>query len=128
MVNQKRDLIQILVFQVLTVPAVILLFKNFDRKIAAVTASCVFVGFGLFAIAKLLRWGTWRREFLFWLVALQLVFFTLPIFATRLTNWNSDFDQLSILGFTAPEFHHASQYSGIAILVVGLWRLWGVGK
>src|SRR5690606_27832785 len=123
----RRDLIQILVYQFVSVPLVILMFKYIEpKKIAAIFASVVFIGFGIFGILKSITWPNYKKEVLFWLFCLQLVAISLPIFLTRILNWNSDFSTLQIFSIPAADFHKLSERFGLVILVVLLFRLWQV--
>lgn len=123
--NQKRDLIQILIFQLLTVPAVIFIFKFIEpRQIAALLASFTFISFGVFGLFKITKWPAFKWDILFWLFCIHLLVISLPTLFVRLLNWSSDFATLHIFGIPAPIFHKLSERFAMIMMVVVLIKIY----
>lgn len=125
--NQIRDLWQILIFQLISIPAVVLYFKFIEpKKEAAIYAGVTFLLFGIFSYFKILNWPKFGKELLFWLINIHLFLISIPIFVSRLIFWNLDFENIRIFFIPAPYFHSASEklYTLIlAVVVVKLWRI-----
>lgn len=100
---------------ILTVPAVILIFRMVpDRKVAATFAGLLFV---LVPVAMMVhRWKnplpTRSANAVWWVGVLQFwLLFSLPILGSRLLFWETPFEQFTFFGFSGTQWHEFSSKS-----------------
>lgn len=100
-----------LVLSILTVPIVILIFKNIQPKNqAAIFAGSTFLSLSLFVIFFEFAINKTKIIFSisFWGAFLFMMIFSIPMLLTRLMNYHIAFENLEILLMPAPVFHKAS--------------------
>lgn len=102
----------VLIGQLLLVFVVMGVFRAIaDRQIAATIAGLLFVASPCLWLSLLWRevslkhWWFYLGFLQFWLL------FALPIFLLRVLNWGTEFENLSILGFSGPFLHQWSSKS-----------------
>tara|TARA_B110001454_G_scaffold106457_1_gene100186 strand:- start:20143 stop:20550 length:408 start_codon:yes stop_codon:yes gene_type:complete len=113
--TKNRYLIYILYF-LLTIPAVIFIFKSIEPKqLASLFAAGLFITCSLLPI-----WGEIKNKtktsFVFYAAIGFLVLFSLPMITVRILNYGTDFSQLYVGPLTGPEFHKYSNYGFIILL------------
>lgn len=99
------------VLSVITVPIVILIFKNIQPKNqAAVFAGSTFLSLSLFVIFFEFAINKTKIIFSisFWGAFLFMMIFSIPMLLTRIMNYHIAFENLEILLMPAPVFHKAS--------------------
>ncbi len=109
-----------LVYFILTIPAVILLFKSIEpKKLASLFAATLFI-----SCSFLIFWGEYKynflRSFSFWAAVFFLVVFSGPMLMVRLLYYGIDFSEIQIWGFSGPDFHKYSNYGFWVLLVAPL--------
>lgn len=112
----KRSWIQLFALLV-NIGFVILLFKVFDRKPAAVAAGLSFIFISAAIIWSEARYGRGQRSLAWWSAILFLAVSAIPLFVLRVVFWDVPFDQVGYWGFRGPELHKISNY--IYLLLVG---------
>jgi hypothetical protein len=127
--NEKKDYLQILIFQILTIPVVSAFFILIKpAKVAALFAGALFLIFGTFALVKVQRQPNSKKNPLLWLLYAHLFLISLPLISVRLFNWDSEFENLLIFGLPAPLFHTLSSYVYMGILALVAFNFWQVRK
>lgn len=103
-----KSLYILLGVELLTIPAVIIIFKLIaDRKIAALVAACFFI-----IIPAVALWKITDTSKIFTAAHWQfLVLFALPIFILRITHWSQEFDTIEFMGVAAASLHKYSNIS-----------------
>lgn len=101
-----------LVFQFLTVPMVIAIFKNStDKKLASLLAASLFLAVCLGSF----WWEHRKAQFqskVFWITGLQFfILFVVPILFLRLVFWEQNFMEIEFLGIRPSELHRYSNQS-----------------
>ncbi len=109
-----------LVYFVLTIPAVILLFKGIEpKKLASLFAASLFI-----SCSFLIFWGEYKNNFLrsfsFWAALFFLLIFSGPMLINRLLHYDLDFSEIQIWGFSGPDFHKYSNYGFWVLLAAPL--------
>jgi hypothetical protein len=105
-----------LVYFVLTIPAVILLFKFIEpRKLASLFAATLFISCSLIPVWYELKNKT-KSSFVFWAAIGFLVLFSAPMIIVRVLNYDADFSAINFGPITGPEFHKYSNYGFIVLL------------
>ncbi len=108
--HKSKTYLIYLFFFLITIPAVISLFRQIpDRKLASVFASLLFISVSLGPIIAEVRSRHFRSLTLY-SALLFLIIFALPMFLTRLLNYDVDFSLLKVWGLDAPAFHKLSNY------------------
>lgn len=105
----KKKTIILLIIHVLTIVGVTLCFKFIPvKKEAALVASALFLWFPVWVFSSSFK----SDRLIFWGHFQFFYFFALPIFVGRILFWNSDFNDIRILGvIDAQMLHKYSQYS-----------------
>ena len=111
----------IFVLQVVTVPAVIALFKFIpEKRYAAVVAGVLFIALGAYILFQLwksqLRW----RSLTWWLCWIHVCFSSIPLVIVRLYYFEKDFTQIAVFSVPGHVFHYYSQILYVAVLVATL--------
>lgn len=111
----NRYLVYLLYF-LLTIPAVMILFKFIEpRKVASIFAATLFITCSLLPI-----WGEIKNKtkttFVFWAAIGFLFLFSAPMIIVRLVNYDVDFSSINFGPITGPEFHKYSNYGFIILL------------
>ncbi len=105
-----------LIYFVLTIPAVIVLFKFIEpRKLASLFAATIFISCSLLPIWGELKNKT-KSSFVFWSAIGFLVLFSAPMIIVRVINYDADFSSINFGPLTGPEFHKYSNYGFIILL------------
>lgn len=113
--TSNRYLIYALYF-LLTIPAVILLFKLIEpKKLASIFATILFITCSILPLWGELKNKT-KNSFVLFASSGFLVLFSLPMIIVRLLNYDTDFSELNIGPLTGPEFHKYSNYGFIILL------------
>jgi len=90
-----------------------------DRGVASLVAGSVFVALGVTMVALGMRNRAFRKTFTFWLGLVHLFVISLPMMATRIANWGTEFHSVYIFGvIPGPTFHRYSEMF-YAALVIG---------
>ena len=113
----------LLAFNFFVVLAVMALFRWIEnREIASVFAGSLFLlSPSLTLISEWRLHQSWK-SFAAITSLIFLLLSALPIFLLRLMNWGVPFENLSLVGFSGPQLHQAS--NGMFFLMLGgLW--WG---
>lgn len=111
-----------LLAQVLTIVAVITLFRTVDdRKIAATVAGFIFVAVPSFFLGwdfKVAARGEPLQLIWRFAVLQFLVLFAIPIFWARVFHWNMEFADISVAGVPAALLHRLSNAS-FTVMMLG---------
>lgn len=111
----NRYLIYTLYFLV-TIPAVILLFKFIEPKqLASLFAASMFITCSMLPIWGELKNKT-KTSFVFISSIGFLFLFSLPMIIVRVANYGTDFSQLHVGPLSGPEFHKYSNYGFMILL------------
>ncbi|OYZ21473.1 MAG: hypothetical protein B7Y39_09075 [Bdellovibrio sp. 28-41-41] len=104
-----------LIYFLLTIPAVIILFKFIEpRKLASLFAATIFISCSLLPIWGELKNKT-KSSFVFWSAIGFLVLFSAPMIIVRVINYDVDFSSISFGPLSGPEFHKYSNYGFIIL-------------
>jgi len=129
MLDLRRDYLQILIFQLITIPVVVAFFALIQPpKVAALFAGGLFLIYGTFALVKVQHHAGAKTNPLLWLLYIHLFFISLPLISVRLMNWSTPFEYLQIFGLPAPLFHTLSGWVYGAIMALTAFNLWRVWK
>lgn len=116
--TRSKDLKLFLVLEVMTVPAVILIFKSIESRVTAgLIAGSLFIALGVFLFFKNLSWVNYLRSPVFWFVVIHLFFIAIPLLLFRTLNLDTPFEELKIIGIPGPTFHRISE-NVFTVLVV----------
>ena len=83
---------------------------------AGAIAGLVFIAIPLVLLTSELRLPK-KHWYQLTTVGIFLVGSALPIFLLRITNWGTDFNELSLLGITGPELHKSSNILYIVMII-----------
>ncbi len=115
----KRYLVYLLYF-LLTIPAVMMIFKFIEpKKLAAIFAASLFISCSL-----LVFWGEFKnrsyKSFTLWTATLFFLLFSAPMIIVRLMNYDMDFAEINFGPLSGPDFHKYSTYGFMFLLVAAL--------
>ena len=121
---EKKYLKKILIFEILIVAAVPFIFKMIEpKKVAALFAGSLFVTLGVCVIYGSLKYSTLRKTFYTAVGGIHLFVVSIPMLAARIFFFDTDFNQIQILGMGAPDFHKYSEWVYMALLFATMYEL-----
>ncbi len=105
-----------MVYLLLTIPAVIVLFKFIEpKKLASLFAASLFI-----SCSFLVFWGEIKnktfKSFSFLTAVGFLALFAAPMMISRVLHYDVDFSQIDFGPMTAPEFHKYSNYAFMILI------------
>ena len=113
----KKKLGVFLGLEILVIGLVILIFRTIERRlIAGLVAGSIFIILGLIVLSPGFKSAAFRRTPTFVMAWVHLLFSALPLFISRLCNWNADFKDVRVMGLNGPHFHTVS--TGIYFLLM----------
>jgi hypothetical protein len=120
---RRKIFLAYLAVQALVIMVVVALFKlNADVKIASVQAGTLFVILPVFLGGwEYKKAGLVRKSFFFGLLQFW-VLFALPILGLRLLNWETPFNELSLLGVPGTTLHQFANQSYMLMMAFTLWN------
>ncbi len=87
----------------------ILMFKNIpEARIAGLFAGSVFLCSAIFIAAIFFQMFRFKST-VFYAAILHTVLFSMPIFLTRMLNWQKDFSSLEFVGIPLQQMHKMSE-------------------
>ena len=105
-----QDLRLFLLLEILTVPAVILIFRLIEPRIlAAGLAGSVFILLGSFFLFRMWKWPYKWVSPTFWMSGIHLVVVALPMLVVRMSYFQLAMGDIRIFGIPGPEFHKISE-------------------
>lgn len=114
-----RSWITILIVEIITVPIVVLIFRNIEsRSLAGIIAGSVFILSAGWIFYKILRSAVWYRWITPYVLAIHFFGVSLPLFLTRAFNFEITADQLNVWGFPLPQVHALSEKVYLALIIV----------
>lgn len=106
---KRNEWFKIFLLEILVIFAVTGLFKTLDRQIAGLVGGIFFILLGLFLYLRLFRTRTYSRTLTFWWLHIYFFLSVLPVFITRVMNWGTPFNELTVLGMNGPTFHFVAE-------------------
>lgn|GEM_PF-2695518 len=104
--------------EALVVTGVLLAFHFIPvKEKAALVAGTLFLLSTAFILAYESRFPGFTKRATFWGALIFLLASAIPIFTLRLMNWGIPFDQLSLLGVPAAQWHQFSNYLFLILVV-----------
>jgi hypothetical protein len=117
----KSFLQKLFIFEILTILLVPLIFKWIEvKKIAALFAGGLFVLLGITVIWGCFKYKRLRLSVLMFLGFVHLFGLSLPMLGMRIYHFDLDFEQISIFGMKATDYHHYSVWVFLALMIVTL--------
>jgi hypothetical protein len=106
-----------LLMHILVVLIVTLCFRFVDdKKVASVIAGLIFLVAPFYVIGReVLAGQAWKRPS-FWGAVIFLLS-ALPIFFLRIFHWQESFENLSLFGFSGPQWHRFSNTTFLVMLL-----------
>lgn len=103
----------------LHVLAVVLIFRWIeDRRLAGLTAACLFLEIGLVVTFLEYRWGRALGSLAFWSALIFLLGSVVPVVGLRLTFWETPFDEIQWMGITGSQLHRISNFTYISMIAM----------
>ncbi|NUM59897.1 MAG: hypothetical protein HUU56_14755 [Bdellovibrionaceae bacterium] len=105
----------------LTIPSVILIFTYIQPKnLAAIFAGGLFISLSSGVLAFEFYLNKKQKKISLTLIGTSffLLLFSLPMFITRMVNFQSEFSTLTVLFIPANQFHRLSNYGFILMVVL----------
>lgn len=125
----KNYLKNLLIFEILIVAAVPFIFRYIEpKRIAALWAGSLFVILGISVLYGSLKYETLRRTFFTLVGGIHLFIVSVPMLAARIYFFDTDFDQIQIMGLGAPQFHKYSEWVYIGLLFTTIYQLYRHSK
>lgn len=105
-----KDILWILLLQILTVPLVVLSFRTIEpKRMAAVVAACIFIAVGFTMIQITRKWVEYRSHLCYWCIRVHVFVFSVPMLIGRLIFWEKDFNEIMYFNIPGPTFHRFSE-------------------
>ncbi len=121
---EKTYLKRLLIFEILIVVAVPFIFKWIEpKKIAALFAGGLFVLLGFSVLNASFRFQNLRKTFFTLIGGVHLFVISIPMLSARIYFFGTDFEQIQIFGLRAPDFHKASEWVYMGLLLATLFQL-----
>lgn len=90
------------------------------KKIAALVAGALFVGFGFAMIHLTRKWEEYRTYLSYWCIRIHVFIFAIPMFLGRVIFWEKDLSEIVYFSIPGPKFHDISKIFYSIMLVCTL--------
>ena len=115
----QRHLVFLLGIQIVTIVAVIFIFRWIQPKmVASLIAGGSFVVMGLILLTRILSWIDFQKRPIFWMTGLHLGGVSIPMVFQRISHWGEDFAQIRVWGISGPAFHGFANVVSLGLLLV----------